>query len=149
MPDFHDFLSGLTVDRQAPVTALIEALSAHLPAGFAQHSDGKMVHFSVPHSLYPGGYHCNPTSPLPFISVSSMKGHIGFYHMGLYADPELQKAFSALWMQADCGKLDMGKSCIRFKRPAQLTAAMPALIGLMKLMSPEAWISCYEQHVKP
>jgi hypothetical protein len=148
MEALRTFLSELTVDRKAPVTSLLTALNQHLPQGFEPHSDGRMAHFSVPHSLYPNGYHCNPKQPLPFISVASMKGHVGFYHMGLYADPTLQKQFLQLWEKANCGKLDMGKSCVRFKRPAQLIAAMPALIELMKLMSPQEWISCYEQNFK-
>lgn len=144
MTTAQDFIEGVPEDRRAAVTALLEALRQHLPAGFAEHCDGRMVHFSVPHSLYPDGYHCNPKQPLPFISVSSTKGHIGLHHMGIYADPELLRFVEGQWDADACGKLNMGKGCVRFKKPDRLMAAMPMLGQLFEKVSPEAWIARYE-----
>ena len=144
MASVQDFVGGVPEERQAAVTALLEALRRHLPAGFAEHSDGRMVHFSVPHSLYPGGYHCNPKQPLPFISVSSTKGHIGLHHMGIYADPDLLHFVEDQWDADACGKLNMGKGCMRFKNADRLLAAMPLLGQLFEQMSPETWIAHYE-----
>lgn len=148
MANTQDFIDGLPDGRRAEVSALLEMLRQRLPAGFAEHSDGRMVHFSVPHSRYPNGYHCNPKQPLPFISVSSTKGHISLHHMGLYADPELLQFLENKWDADACGKLDMGKGCVRFKKPDRLLAAMPILGQLFEKMSPEAWIDRYEGAIK-
>jgi len=142
------FLDGLPEERKAPVAAVIEALRSELPSGFMEHSDGRMVHFSVPHSRYPDGYHCNPKAPLPFISVASTKGHVSLHHLGLYAHPPLLEALQVDWDSADLGKLNMGKGCVRFKRMAQLEAAIPILKLTFARMSLQAWIDCYEAEVK-
>ena len=130
------------------MAVLLDGLRAGLPGGFHEHADGRMVHFSVPHSLYPAGYHCNPKQPLPFISVASTKGHMALHHMGLYADPDLLRGFEADWSAAKLGKLDMGKGCVRFRKPERLTAAMPVLGTLFSRMTPEAWIALYEATFK-
>lgn len=144
MSDVATFIDGLPEERKAAVTALLDALRQHLPPGFAEQSDGRMVHFAVPHSLYPAGYHCNPKQPLPFISVSSTKGHIGLHHMGIYADPDLLRFVQTEWDADACGKLDMGKGCVRFKKPERLVAALPLLEELFEKMTPEQWIARYE-----
>lgn len=144
MTDSAAFIAGLPEERRDPVGALLDALRSRLPEGFAEHCDGRMVHFAVPHSLYPGGYHCNPKQPLPFISVASTKGHIGLHHMGVYADPDLLRFVEAQWDVEACGKLDMGKGCLRFKKPEKLTAALPMLERLFERMSPDQWIDRYE-----
>ena len=143
-----DFLKGLPEERQEPVALLLQALRSALPPGFAEHFDGRMVHFSVPHSTYPAGYHCNPASPLPFISVASTKGHIALHHMGLYADASLQRAFLDDWASAGLGKADMGKGCIRFKRMAQLASSLPVLCATFERMTPQQWIERYEAAFK-
>lgn len=145
---FNTFLEALPDERKGPVAALIESLRSKLPEGFAEHCDGRMVHFSVPFSLYPDGYHCNPKSPLPFISVASTKGQVSLHHMGLYAHPPLLEALQRDWESADLGKLNMGKGCVRFKRMAQLEAAIPTLVKTFERMTPQAWIGCYEAEVK-
>lgn len=103
-----------------------------------------MLHFSVPHSTYPAGYHCNPRLPLPFISVASTKGHVALHHMGLYADPDLHRAFLEDWDAAGIGKLDMGKGCVRFKRMPQIEDALPVLEATFRRMGPQQWIDRYE-----
>ncbi len=148
MTNLASFVEALPQERVAPVLALLDVLRRHLPEGFKEHSDGRMVHFTVPHSIYPAGYHCNPKDPLPFVSVASTKSQISLYHMGLYADPDLLSAFQMEWNPKECGRLDMGKSCIRFKRPERLTAALPVLSSLFERMSPEDWISVYEAAFK-
>jgi len=52
-----------------------------------------MPGYVIPHSLYPPGYHCNPSDPLPFLSIASQKNSINLYHMGLYSDEKLLKWF--------------------------------------------------------
>ena len=105
-----------------------------------------MLGFAVPHSKYPAGYHCNPKDPLPFMGIASQKNFIAVYHMGIYASPELLKWFTAAHAKASPKKLDMGKSCIRYKKPEDIPIE---LIGeLAAKMSADEWISLYEQKLK-
>jgi len=101
-----------------------------------------MIGYVVPHAIYPKGYHCSPHLPLPFVSIAAQKNFIALYHMGIYAQPELLNWFVQEYPKHVSAKLDMGKSCIRFKKidniPFQLIAE------LMKKMSVQDWINCYE-----
>lgn len=121
-------------------------IKKNLPKGFVESFDYKMPGFSVPHSLYPNGYHCDPKIPLPFVSIASQKNFIALYHMGIYANPSLLKWFEEEYPKHSKIKLDMGKSCIRFKKPE----AIPFdLIGeLMTKMNPKDWITLYEKELK-
>jgi hypothetical protein len=101
-----------------------------------------MLGYVVPHSLYPAGYHCDPKLPLPFAGLASQKNSINFYHMGLYANKELYDWFVGEYPKHSKQKLDMGKSCIRFKKPDDIPYV---LIGtLMKKISVKDWIHLYE-----
>lgn len=105
-----------------------------------------MIGYVVPHTLYPSGYHCKPSEPLPFASLASQKASINFYHMGIYAKPELLEWFVTQYPKHSSQKLDMGKSCIRFKKPEHIPYD---LIGeLMTKMSVEEWINLYESNLK-
>lgn len=105
-----------------------------------------MIGYVVPHSLYPDGYHCNPKLPLPFINIASQKHFIAVYHMGIYADKKLMAWFTKEYAKQVASKLDMGKSCIRFKKFDQIPLA---LIGaLAAKMTPQQWIAVYEKEFK-
>jgi len=104
-----------------------------------------MPSYVVPHSIFPAGYHCNPSEPLPFISVASQKNFIALYHMGLYARPELQEWFISEYPKYSKYKLDMGKSCIRFKK---IDAIPYELIGqLFSKMDVDQWIKTYQENL--
>jgi hypothetical protein len=105
-----------------------------------------MIGYVVPHSIYPAGYHCDVKLPLPFMNLASQKGHIAVYHMGIYADSELLSWFQEEYSKKVKGKLDMGKSCIRFKKPEQIPFALFA--ELAKKMTVQDWISLYEKNYK-
>ncbi|NQW42934.1 MAG: DUF1801 domain-containing protein [Bacteroidetes bacterium] len=114
----------------------------NLPEGFYEHMGYGMACYSVPHSVYPNGYHCNPKQPLPFISLAAQKNFIALYHMGLYANPELLEWFTKEYAKASKTKLDMGKSCIRFKKIDDIPLD---LIGeLLTKVSMKDWIQKYE-----
>ncbi len=105
-----------------------------------------MIGYVVPHSIYPDGYHCLPELPLPFVNIASQKNFIALYHMGLYADPEILDWFVSEYPKHSERKLDMGKSCIRFKKPEQIPFD---LIGeLMQKISVDDWIAAYEKNIK-
>ena len=125
---------------------LVTIIRANLPGGFDEIINYGMPSWVVPHSLYEAGYHVNPELPLPFLSLASQKSHIGLYHMGIYANPALLEWFVEAYPQHSNTKLNMGKSCIRFKNPAHIPYE---LIGeLCSKMSPQQWIDVYEAQVK-
>jgi uncharacterized protein YdhG (YjbR/CyaY superfamily) len=140
------YLSELPEDRQKAISKLRSVIKKNLPKGFKEGMGYGMMGYSVPHSIYPAGYHCNPKDPLPFAGLASQKNSINFYHMGIYADPKLLKWFTDAYAKAGVGKLDMGKSCIRFKKPEHIPFE---LIGeLCSKMTVDDWISLYEKNLK-
>lgn len=141
-----DYISQLPEERQEVISRLREIINTHLPAGFSEGIGYGMIGWSVPHSTYPAGYHCDPKTPLPFMSIASQKNFIALYHMGIYAHPELLEWFVAEFPKHSKTKLDMGKSCIRFKKPEQIPFDLIA--ELCTKMSPEQWISLYENALK-
>jgi hypothetical protein len=138
-----DYVDGLPEDRRKAINQLRQEIKNNLPEGFAEEMSYGMIGYVVPHSLYPGGYHCNPAVPLPFLNIASQKNFIALYHMGLYAQPELLQWFQDEYPKHSKTKPDMGKSCIRFKKPDQIPFA---LIGtLASKMTPGEWIEVYEK----
>ena len=111
-----DYINKLDEDRQRAITKMREVIKKNLPKGFQEVLNYNMPAFVVPHKLYPNGYHCDPKLPLPFISFASQKNFIAFYHMGIYANPALHKWLVEEYPKHCKRKLDMGKSCIRFKK---------------------------------
>lgn len=141
-----DYISKLPEDRQEVMTRLRKVVIDNLPQGFSEEMSYGMIGYVVPHSLYPGGYHCDPKLPLPFMSMASQKNFVAFYHMGIYADPELLDWFVNEYSKYSKYKLDMGKSCIRFKRMNDIPYE---LIGqLVSKVSVDDWINTYDSVVK-
>ena len=137
-----EYLASLTEDRKKAMTELRKIILANLPKGFKEGMSYGMLGYCVPHELYPDGYHCDPKLPLPFMSVASQKNFIAVYHMGVYADPALLKWFTEEYAKHSKVKLDMGKSCIRFKKPEQIPFK---LIGeLASKITVKQWIDMYE-----
>ncbi len=142
----ENYIASLPEDRQEAMRRLHAVLQEHLPEGFEFASSYGMPAFVVPHSMYPAGYHCKPEEALPFISIASQKNFIALYHMGIYSDPALLEWFVGEYSKHTKAKLDMGKSCIRFKKAADIPYD---LIGeLAAKMSPQQWIDLYESNLK-
>lgn len=142
----EQYLKELPADRKEAVTQLRNVVVKNLPKGFQEGMGYGMLGYSVPHSIYPAGYHCDPKQPLPFAGIASQKNFIAFYHMGVYAMPELLKWFVAEYPKHSTARLDMGKSCLRFKKSEHIPYK---LIGeLVKKVSVKDWISVYEQNIK-
>ena len=142
----EQYLSELPDDRKEAMRKLHNVVKNNLSKGFIERIDYGMICYSVPHSIYPNGYHCDPKMPLPFISIASQKNFIALYHMGIYSSPELLEWFTKSYAAKVPGKLDMGKSCVRFKKVELIPYE---LIGeLAGKMSGEEWISCYEKLLK-
>lgn len=139
----EEYLKELPVERKEAFMKLRTLFLENLSAGFEEQMSYGMIGFVVPHSIYPNGYHCNPKLPLPFAALASQKNFIALYHMGIYAKPELLDWFVAEYPKHSKQKLDMGKSCIRFKKMEQIPFDL--LAELLKKMAVEDWISIYEK----
>ena len=142
----EDYIRQLPEERQRAISRLRDAVKTHLPPGFEEQISYDMLGYVVPKSLYPAGYHCDPNLPLPFLNLASQKNFVALYHSGIYADPKLHDWFVAEYPKHCKRKLDMGKSCVRFK---YLEDIPYALIGeLCTKMTPQQWIECYEKNMK-
>jgi uncharacterized protein YdhG (YjbR/CyaY superfamily) len=142
----NEYIAQLPNERKKAISKLRESINKNLPTGFAEIINYSMPSWVVPHSLYPSGYHCDPKLPLPFLSIASQKNFVAVYHMGIYANPKLMKWFVNEYPKHCSTKLDMGKSCIRFKK---IESIPYELIGeLSTKMTPEDCINLYETNIK-
>ncbi len=144
--DVDEYIQKIHPERKKALTKLRTVICQNIPKDFEEIINYGMPSYVVPHTLYPAGYHCDPKLPLPFVSFASQKNFIAVYHMGIYANAELMNWFIAEYPNHCSRKLDMGKSCIRFKKIDEIPYD---LIGeLMRKISVEDWISSYEESVK-
>ena len=142
----EDYIKQVPEDRQAALKKLRKTIKDNLPKGFEEGMIYKMIGYYVPHSVYPDGYHCDPKTPLPFMSFASQKNSVNLYHSGIYAKKELHDWFVNEYPKHCNRKLDMGKSCIRFKRMDEIPYE---LIGeLTRKMICDEWIDIYETALK-
>tara|TARA_R110000787_G_scaffold81036_2_gene175905 strand:- start:64076 stop:64531 length:456 start_codon:yes stop_codon:yes gene_type:complete len=142
----EEYIAQLPEDRINPFTKLRQTILENLPEGFEEGLGYGMPAYYVPFSKYPDGYHCDPKLPLPFINIASQKNFIAFYHMGIYSNPTLLNWFTKEYPKYIKTKLDMGKSCIRFKKMDQIPYDL--LGELVSKMTAEQWINIYEENIK-
>lgn len=142
----EEYINALPPERKEAISKLRKIIVENLPKGFSETMDYGMIGYVVPHSIYPNGYHCKPETPLPFMSLASQKNFVAVYHMGVYAHKELLDWFVNEYPKHCSRKLDMGKSCVRFKKIEEIPYE---LIGeLASKMTTEEWIDIYESNVK-
>ena len=142
----EDYISQIPKEREEAMKKLRKVIQDNLPKGFEEGMNYNMIGYYVPHSLYPDGYHCDTTLPLPFMNIASQKNFVAVYHMGMYAKKELLDWFTAEYPKHCKYKLDMGKSCVRFKKIEDIPYE---LIGqLTAKMSADKWIQVYENAFK-
>lgn len=142
----QQYLDALPPERKPVFEELLSTVQKNLPTGFQLTMTYGLPGFVVPHKLYPPGYHVNTAEPLPFISIGNQKGGIALYHMGLYAMPRLLKWFQVEYDKHCATKLDMGKSCVRFKKPEAIP--MQLIAALAKQVTVDEWITVYEKEVR-
>jgi len=140
------YIEKLPGDRKQAMAKLRKTILDNLPDGFTETISYGMIGYVVPHSVYPDGYHRDPEQPLPFINIASQKNHIALYHLALYTDTKMQDWFVAEYPKHCKNKLDMGKSCIRFKKMDDIPYELIA--KLTRKISPKEWIEIYEAKVK-
>lgn len=138
----EEYLNQIPSERKDAIKKILDLMEQNLPKGFEARINYSMPGYVVPHSLFPAGYHCDPKLPLPFINIASQKNFIALYHMGIYANPDLLQWFQTEYKKHVPTKLDMGKSCIRFKKIEQIPYEL--LAELFKKMTPEEWIKIYK-----
>lgn len=142
----EEYIEKLPEDRQEVIQGLRDVIKDNLPDGFSEGIYYGMIGYVVPHSIYPEGYHCDPKQPLPFLSIASQKNHVALYHSGIYGDSKLMQWFVEEYPKHCKRKLDMGKSCVRFKKMDDIPFQ---LIGeLCQKITPQNWIEIYEANVK-
>lgn len=122
----EEYIRQLPEERREAMMKLRHTIQESLPVGFEETMSYGMLAYVVPHSLYPPGYHVNPEEPLPFMSIASQKNYIALYHMGMYMIPEVLAWFQEEYPKHVQTKLDMGKSCVRFKKPESIPYSLIA-----------------------
>jgi uncharacterized protein YdhG (YjbR/CyaY superfamily) len=142
----EEYFAQIPEERKPAIKKLWDTIRDNIPEGFAEDLNYGFPGFVVPHSIYPDGYHCDPKQPLPFINIASQKNFIGFYHMGVYSIPELLKWFTDNYPKHSKTKLDMGKSCVRFKKIDQIPYELIA--KLVSKVTVKDWIHYYETETK-
>jgi len=140
----EDYIAQLPEERQEVVAKLRTIIKKNLPKGFEEQMSYGMLGFVVPHGTYPDGYHCDPKLPLPFINLVSQKNFVALYHSGIYADTKLHDWFVSQYPKHCKYKLDMGKSCVRFKKMKDIPYDLIA--ELCKKMTVEDWVALYEKN---
>ncbi|WP_298493132.1 DUF1801 domain-containing protein [uncultured Algibacter sp.] len=141
-----EYLNQVPEERQAVLKKLRLVINENLPEGFQEGIQYGMIGYFVPHTLYPDGYHCKPKEPLPFMSFASQKNSINLYHSGIYAVPKIYDWFVSEFPKHSKRKLDMGKSCIRFKKMEDIPFDLIA--QLCKKLTVNEWIDIYETNIK-
>ncbi len=142
----EQYINELPDDRKEVIKKLRNTILGNIPSGFEEQMGYGMLGYVVPHSIYPDGYHCSPELPLPFMNLASQKNFVALYHAGIYASQELLDWFVSEYPKYVKTKLDMGKSCIRFKKMETIPYQ---LIGeLCTKMSVDDWIALYEKNIK-
>ena len=142
----EDYISQLPEERQAVISKIRKIILENIPKGFEEQLSYGMLGYVVPHSLYPDGYHCDTKLPLPFMNLASQKNFVAVYHSGMYADQKLYDWFVKEYPKHCKRKLDMGKSCVRFKSMDDIPYELIA--ELCTKMTVEEWVTRYEKNVK-
>ena len=145
-PNPLEYLAEIPAERKNAFEKLRNVILENLPDGFEERMGGGMLNYVVPHSIFPAGYHCNPKDPLPFLGLASQKNFIALYHMGIYSKPELLDWFVSEYPKHVKTKLDMGKSCIRFKKPENIPFDL--LAELFRKMTVQDYIETYQEQLE-
>lgn len=111
-----EYISKLSLDQKPHFEKIRKAILKTIDKDFEECINYGMIGYVVPFSIYPEGYHCDPKLPLPFANLAAQKNSINLYHMGIYGNPELSNWFKEEYAKTCKFKLDIGKSCIRFKK---------------------------------
>jgi len=132
------YLAELPEDRRTAIEAVRKVILKNLDKDYEEGMQYGMIGYYVPHRIYPKGYHCDPKQPLPFANLASQKNHMALYMMCVYGESELARWFRDAWAKTG-KKLDMGKSCLRFKKVENL--ALDVIGEAIKRMPAKKYIA--------
>jgi hypothetical protein len=139
------YLGELPADRRTAIEAVRSIILKNLDPVFEEGMQYGMIGYYVPHKIYPPGYHCDPNQPLPFAGLASQKNYMSVYLGCVYGHEENEQWFRKAWAKAG-KKLDMGKSCIRFKKLDDL--ALDVIGESIRRISAREFIRHYESFLK-
>ena len=140
----EEYIAQIPEERIPYFKKLRQIILDNIPEGFEEQMNYGMIGYVVPKSIYPNGYHCDTTLPLPFANIANQKNFIALYHMGIYANPEILDWFVSEYPKHSKRKLDMGKSCVRFKKAEEIPFDLVA--ELMQKMTVKEWVTLYEKN---
>jgi len=138
------YLATLEPERKKALQAVRKVIKANLDPKVKEGIQYGMIGYFIPHSVYPDGYHCSPDQPLPFMSVASQKNHMAVYLFCIYGDDAEAARFEKQWAKSG-KKLDMGKSCVRFKKLEDL--CLTSIGAAVQRMTAARLITHYEANV--
>ncbi len=141
----EQYLAELPEDRRKAIEAVRRVVLKNLDKDYEEGIQYGMIGYFVPHRVYPAGYHCDPKQPLPFAALASQKNHMSLYLMCVYGGTDLAKWFQEAWAKTG-KKLDMGKSCVRFKKVEDL--ALDVIGELIKRVPAKKYIAHCEAGLK-
>ncbi len=134
-----EYLASLPEDRRNALTAVRKVILENLPDGYREGMQYGMIGYYVPLSRYPTTYN---GQPLGYVALASQKNYMSLYLMGIYSDRDTEHSFREEYL-ATGKKLDMGKSCVRFKRLEDLP--LPLIGKAVSLVSVDQFIQQYEK----
>ena len=143
--DVEEYLAALPEDRREAITTIREVILKNLPKGYEEGIQWGMPSYFVPLSEYPSGYNCQPDQPLPFVGFASQKNHMAFYGFCIYIDEVLKDRFVEDWKKTG-KKLDMGKSCVRFKKLEDVP--LKVIGDAVKRVPMKKYIKQYEEQLQ-
>ena len=143
--DVEEYLASLPEDRREAITAIREVILKNLPKGYEEGIQWGMPSYFVPLSEYPSGYNCQPDQPLPFVGFASQKNHMAFYGFCIYIDEVLKDRFVEDWKKTG-KKLDIGKSCVRFKKLEDVP--LKVIGDAVKRVPMKKYIKQYEEQLQ-
>ncbi len=148
----EEYLANLPDDRRVAIQAVRKVILKNLPKGYEEGMQYGCIGYFVPHSIYPKGYHCDPKQPLPFAGLASQKNHMAVYLFCIYCDSKEESEFRNAYLETG-KRLDMGKSCVRFKKlddlPLELIGKTIKAITVKKFTDQyESMLSQYKSQKK-
>ena len=136
-----EYLAELPEERRKALQVLRKLIKANTDSGIEERMSYGMIGYHVPLRIYPDGYHCDPTMPLPYAALASQARHLSVYMMGLYSDRDDAAWFQRAWRAAG-HRLDMGKSCVRFRSLDDVP--LDVLAEAFRRMPSQRYIAVYE-----
>ena len=132
------YLASLPEERRAVISKIRDLIRKNLPKGYVESMNWGMLCYGIPLERYPDTYN---GEPLGYVALAAQKNSYSLYLLGPYADEaEVEKLREGF---AKAGKkLDMGKSCVRFKKPEDL--ALDVIADSIRSTPPDAYIAQYE-----